>query len=615
MEAVSALVATAKSPKPEEEFAGLSTAEARRLLLENGPNELTKSEQHSLFGIVVGVLREPMFLLLLGCSTLYFMLGDYDEAGMLLSFVLFIIFIAVMQERRTEKALEALHGLVTPTARVIRDGFCQEVKASELVVGDTVVLREGDCVPCDMVLINSSSLLVDESLLTGESAPVSKVSGGADDLIVAPSDKATSTCFAGTYVVSGKAVGVVKFVGEATQLGKIGKTLADIREERTLVHREVDYLIKQMAIVGVACCVIVFVAYALLYGQVTQAALTGLSLAMGVLPEEFPVILTVFLAIGALRISYKNVLVRKNAAIESLSSCTVVCTDKTGTLTVNSMVLDTVATLGASHTFAYEEALNITSGDVTASLAHAPADRLASAELQEVIEYAMLSCQRHPHDPMEVALLSTFTSGCMSWERAHANWTFVKEYPFNRDYLMTACAWAPTENATLLEIAAKGAPDSILRFCKMSASQEQSLRCLTTELMERGLRVLAVCKAKWPVGQPLPQSQHEFSFNFLGVVAFTNPIRSGVVNAVSEAHEAGLRVVMVTGDAADTAQSVAAHVGIAASRSLGAAETAGAPAAGTLTGRQIQEMDSCELTSALTSTSVFARVLPEQVHK
>ncbi|KAH3732414.1 cation-translocating P-type ATPase [Pelomyxa schiedti] len=536
-------------------------------------------------------MKEPMFFLLLTCSCLYFILGDHDEAFMLLAFVIFIVAITVYQERRTEKALAALRGLVCPRAKVIRQGYCRFIKSTKLVVDDVVVIQEGDCVPADLVLLWTNTIVVDESLLTGESVPVMKVGGETAYELQLPGASPSHSCFAGTFIVSGKGVGVIKRTGETTQLGKIGKTLATIDSDNTSVRKEVNSLVCKMALIGGLASVVVFLSHGLLYGHWIRAILTSLSLAMGLLPEEFPVVLTVFLALGALRISYKNVLVRRNYAVESLSSCTVLCTDKTGTLTLNTMEVDT-----------------LWSQETAASLKqhHAPGE-VVCEELQAVVEYAMLSCQPHPQDPMEVALLQLFTSGTVGWGKAHPSWEVVKEYPFSRDMMMITCVWkealSTSSVSNKLTIAAKGAPESILSLCNLTTDQVTPIINAATHMMENGLRVLAVSKSQWDANTPLPNSSRDFSFTFVGLVGFRNPVRPGVVKAISDAMTAGIRVIMITGDAPETAVAVANEVGLPVSQMPYRV----------MTGEHIEaSMDNKVLANHVLSTCVFARVLPEQ---
>ena len=326
-------------PFQNESIKGLTREEVSDRLQKDGFNELPSSKPRSIFKIAFGVVKEPMFLLLVACGTLYLILGDIQEGLMLLSFVFVIMGIEFYQEKKTEKALDALKDLASPRALVIRDGEAIRIPGKEVVKGDIVVLQEGDRVPADAIILMNNNLLADESLLTGESVPVRKREWKAADKIFTPGGDDLPVVFSGSMIVQGN--GLVEVIGVAmeTEIGKIGRALESVKEEPTKLKREMSRLVKTLAIVGIILCILVIVVYTLTRGDLLKGFLAGITLAMAMLPEEFPVVLTVFLALGAWRMSKKRVLTRKPAAIETLGSATVLCTDKTGTLTQNKMTV------------------------------------------------------------------------------------------------------------------------------------------------------------------------------------------------------------------------------------------------------------------------------------
>ena len=322
-----------------EEIKGITQKEASEILRKEGYNELPSSKPKGIFKIAFGVAKEPMFLLLVSCGTLYLILGDIQEGLMLLSFVFVVMGIEFYQEKKTEKALDALKDLASPRALVIRDGETIRIPGKEVVTGDVVVLQEGDRVPADAIVMKSTNLLADESLLTGESVPVRKREWNDGDNSFIPGGDDIPVVYSGSMIVQGN--GIVKVTATAlnTEIGKIGKALESVKEEPTQLKREMGTLVKRLTIIGIILCIIVIAIYTVTRGDLLKGFLAGITLAMAMLPEEFPVVLTIFLALGAWRMSKKSVLTRKPAAIETLGSATVLCTDKTGTLTQNKMTV------------------------------------------------------------------------------------------------------------------------------------------------------------------------------------------------------------------------------------------------------------------------------------
>jgi Ca2+-transporting ATPase len=334
-------------------FTGLSEKEAVERLASEGYNELPSAGERGLFSLAFGVVREPMFLLLVACGVLYLVLGDLHEALMLLGFVFFVMGLTLYQERKTEHALDALRDLSSPRALVVRDGRERRISGREVVPGDILVISEGDRVPADAVLLSCLNLSVDESLLTGESVPVRKTDDELDGKERRPGGDDLPLIFSGTLVVQGQGIARVIATGIKTEIGKIGKVLQSVEPEVTLLQRETGRWVHHLAIVGLSLCLLVVIFYSLTHGDWLNGLLAGVTLAMATLPEELPVVLTIFLALGAWRISKKQVLTRRMPAIETLGSATVLCVDKTGTLTMNRMTV--------SKLFAGEEFFDVSS--------------------------------------------------------------------------------------------------------------------------------------------------------------------------------------------------------------------------------------------------------------
>ena len=559
-------------------LSGLSGTEAVRRLKTDGYNELPSSKPRSLLVIALNVLREPMFLLLLACGGIYFLLGDVREALLLLFFVLIVIGITLYQERKTVRVLEALRDLSSPRARVIRDGQIRRIPGREVVRGDILVLAEGDRVPADARVLWCSNLSADESLLTGESVAVRK--RAADDLppSARPGGDDLPFVYASTLVVHGKGVAAVETIGLNTEIGRIGRALLKVEEEPTSLQRETRHMVRLFAVFGAVLSLVVVAAYGLLRSDWLHGLLAGLTLAMSILPEEFVVILTVFLALGAWRLAKAQVLTRRMPVVETLGAATVLCVDKTGTLTQNRMSVNRL--------FANGEYL-----DVSAPLATLPEN------FHEIVEFAILASQRDPFDPMEKALRSLGETTLARTEHLHEHWTLVREYPLSPGLLALSHVWRGPDRQHHV-IAAKGAPEAIADLCHFSQAQLDTLGESVRQLADQGLRVLGVARAEFRE-QPLPGKQHDFDFEFLGLVGLADPIRPAVPEALAACYTAGIRVIMITGDYPGTASNIARQIGLAQREAI-------------ITGPELNRLSDAEFRSRINRINIFARVVPEQ---
>ena len=551
---------------------GLSSATAAGRLRRDGPNVLPEPERRRRWTIVVNVLREPMVLLLLGAATVYVLLGDPRDAGLLGASVLLVIGLTVYQEQKSERALQALRDLSSPRARVLRDGGIHLLAGREVVVGDVILVGEGDRVPADARVIEATDLHVDESLLTGESAPVRReVSAEGDE---------SGLLHASTLVVRGRGTAEVVATGARTSVGRIGAALGTIRSEPTPMQREIRRVVAWVAVLSMASFALMTGLYFATRGGWLDALLAGITLAMANIPEEFPVVLTVFLALGAWRMAQHKALVRRAPAIEALGSITVLCTDKTGTLTENRMAVAELAVDGE----------------------HGSVGTLATPVMRTLLETAALASPPRSHDPMERALHDAVVRvdalGTIFDERQ-----YVREYPLSAECPAVTHAWSQTGTPGTFLIACKGAPETVADLCRLPPAQRCAVLAAVDAMARRGLRVLAAASATWPGDEPtavptLPSSMRDFHFSWRGLVGFADPLRAGVPAAVVEARAAGIRLIMLTGDHVETARAIAHDAGLAEQTDVAL-------------GRDIEALDDDGLAQRIAAVSVFARVRPE----
>ncbi|MFA4836200.1 MAG: cation-translocating P-type ATPase [Dehalococcoidia bacterium] len=560
------------------EFTGLSEQQAAERLKEDGLNQLPSTARRSVFAIAYGVVREPMFLLLVAGGLLYFLLGEIQEGFMLLGFVFVVMGITFSQERKTERALEALRDLSSPRALVIRDGVEKRIAGRDVVNGDLLIVKEGDRVPADAVMLACSNLSIDESLLTGESVSVRKVACEGTREMERPGGDDLPCIYSSTLVVQGQGIARVKGTGLHTEIGKIGKSLQTLETESTALQQETGKLVRNLAILGLSLSVVVIVVYGLTRGNWIEGILAGVALAMAVLPEEFPVVLVIFLALGAWRISKNQVLTRRVPAVETLGSATVLCVDKTGTLTLNRMSVSKLFAGGK-----YWEVHD--------------SEKSLPEEFHRLIEYGILASQRDPFDPMEKAITQLGQRYLDNTEHLHRNWTLEHEYPLSKNLLAMSEVWKSPEGSDYV-IAAKGAPEAIADLCHLDAAQTEDLMRHIRKMADEGLRLLGVAAARF--SEPgLPGTQHDFKFELVGLLGLTDPVRPGVAEAVRECNTAGIRVVMITGDYSGTAQNIARQIGLE-------------PNDAVITGAELDKMNDSELQQRIQNVSIFARVVPEQ---
>jgi Ca2+-transporting ATPase len=571
------------NPAPSAPIRGLRERDVQARLKTEGYNELPRPDRRTPLRIILEVVREPMLALLLAGGVIYLALGDLKEALILLVFASMSVLITVVQETRTERVLEALRDLASPRALVIRDGARKRIAGREVVRGDFILLSEGDRVPADAVLLQGHDLQIDESLLTGESVPVRKT--GSGDLALSidrrPGGDDLPYVFSGSLVVRGTGTGEVIATGARSEIGKIGQSLRTLETEPPRLQAQTRRLVWVFALAGGAVSVLAVVLYGTLRGEWLDAVLAGIALGMSMLPEELPVVLTVFMAMGAWRISRARVLTRRAAAIETLGSATVLCTDKTGTLTENKMSIAELR-LKSAKSFRPRK----TTG------AKMPED------FHDLVEFGLLASAQDPVDPMEKAFHGLAREQLVETEHLHAaDWELVHAYGLGPDLLAMSNVWRVANGRHEFVVAAKGAPEAIADLCHLSAEDLAALTQSVDAMAVEGLRVLGVARASFE-GQASPDSQHDFAFEFLGLVGLADPLRQSVPDAVSECRSAGIRVIMITGDYPATARAIAREAGL--------------DAEDLVTGEELDQLSEANLAQRVRTATVFARIMPEQ---
>lgn len=527
---------------------GLTTEEVAQRRKQFGPNSLPESERKSMLRRILGLFAEPMLLLLLAAASLSFLVSDALEGSVLLGMVFLIIGITAYQEGRAEQALAALDRLSAPMASVTRNGVRQSISAVDLVPGDLIWLTEGDRVPADAKLLTPTHLAAEESALTGESLAVNKQPG--------------DSVFSGTLIVSGRASAEVTATGVSTELGKIGKSLSEIDTTKTRLQHEVNRLVLVFAALAITVALTVAIVLTITRSDLVQGLLAGIATAMAIIPEELPVVLTIFLALGAWRMSQERVLTRRSAVIETLGSATVICVDKTGTLTMNSMVIDELIPW-----------------------------RDSDPEL--LAEVGALASPKLSFDPVDLAFLGhedALRPGGTVGDP-------LREYPLHPELMATSQVWHSPEGK--LRVATKGAPEAVMELCDMSDEERAEVLELVNSRANTGARLIAVGYTEVLDADDLPQHHADLKPRFIGLAALRDPIRAGVPAAIAECHTAGIRVIMITGDYPGTASAIAAGVGIENPEL-------------TLTGADLEQLSEAELAERVRTVNVFARMRPNQ---
>jgi Ca2+-transporting ATPase len=541
------------------DYCGLSSQEVRLLQQEHGKNELVPEKKNTFLKKVLEIIREPMFLLLFGTAMLYFILGEPKDGLIMIGFVVFMVSINVFQEWRTDRTLQALKDLSSPKVMVIRNGVIENIDSKELTVGDLMILEEGEKISADGRIIEMFDLGVDESTLTGESDVVwKKVNLSTED---EDAHWQRNHCYAGTAVTQGAAIIKVNATGLKTEYGKIGQAILSAPQQSTPLEKQTRYLIKVCSLIGLMMFIMVAIATYTHSNSMIGSILAGVTLAMAMIPEEFPVILTVFLAMGAWRLAQKKSLIRRMPSVETLGSVSVLCVDKTGTLTQNKMTLQELCTF-------------------------------KDAPLDELLYWAALGCETEPYDPMEQAILARAMSDGINKHELFCK-KLLFEYSFNSTTKMMGHVW---EIDGVPALAAKGSPESILPLCRLTPADRAKIESAQTTLASKGYRVIAVAKR---TNMPsIPEELRGNELELLGLLGLEDPPREAVPGAIKICTKAGVRIVMITGDNGITAKSIAGKIGIPHSNEV-------------ITGKELEDMSDDELRKRIKTVNIFARVIPK----
>lgn len=558
----------------------LTENQAKELLNQFGANSLPQGQTQNTWRRFFKLLKEPMLLLLVLTASIYLVMGDLSE-GMMLGISAFVVIgISFYQEHKSEKALAALKELSSPRALVVRNGIEKRIPSKDLVPGDLIALHEGDRVPADGIVLQSHNLTIDESLLTGESISVRKIELSTEpDVEKFLSLENSFKIFSSTLVVGGTAFARVVNTGSKTEVGKIGKLLKETKPDELNLTKEIRQMVKVFALAGGLTCLSLILIYGLTKGDWLQAFLVGLATQIALLPEEFPVVLAIFLAMGAWRLSKVQVLIRSPGSIERLGAIDVLCVDKTGTLTLNQMC---VAALGNKSNL-----IPITTHSA----------KSLDEEFHEVVEFGVLASQRDPFDPMEKAIRKLVEEEKWGADHIHRDWEFIRDYPLSDSLFAMSCVWKAHSSDSYI-VAAKGAPEAIVDLCHLDKIESEKVLNSSVTMAKQGLRVLGVARATFEKSK-LPQDQHDFDFEWMGLIGLEDPLRKEVPAAIKSCRDAGIRVIMMTGDYPETAIKIAGQAGIETQNSL-------------ITGSELNSLSDEDLKARLKHSHIFARMIPEQ---
>jgi len=541
---------------------GLTDSEILDSRKKHGENQLAYKKESGFFGAVKNIAKEPMVILLLVAASIYFISGNADD-GIFMAFAIVLVAgISLYQDSRSRNALQKLKDLTQPISKVIRNGEIQEVKSEELVLGDSLMIEEGTAVAADGEIFQSNDFSVDESILTGESLSVFKDNSADKNQV-----------FSGTTVASGLAIIIVTAIGNETKLGKIGKSLESIQDEKTPLELQINSFVKNMVIAGV---VVFFIVWGINYFQsysFSDSLIKALTLAMSILPEEIPVAFTTFMALGAWRLMKMGIIVKQMKTVETLGSATVICTDKTGTITENRMSLAKIFTLK--------------SGEISTP------ENLENDEEKELIRLAMWASEPIPFDPMEIALHSVYGEEFESDERP--NFKLVHEYPLGGKPPMMTHIFEDSTGKRI--ISAKGAPEAMIKVSDLSLAQKKQVNDALAELTSEGYRVLGVGEANFK-GIDYPKKQQEFPFTFKGVVAFYDPPKKNITKVLEDFYTAGINVKIITGDNSTTTTAIAKQV-----RFRGFEKS--------ITGEELMKLSDEAVQKTVQDFQVFTRMFPE----
>ncbi|KGO90803.1 cation-translocating P-type ATPase [Flavobacterium suncheonense] len=541
---------------------GLTDEEVKKSQKEFGYNQIDGQQKSSWYYLLFNILKEPMLLLLIAVSIIYVIVGNYTEALFMFGAIVAVSAISFYQDNRSRIALEALEKLNEPLSIVIRNSKVVQVPTHEITVGDLCIIEEGKMINADGKIVHSNDFSVNEASLTGESFSVFK-----------SSDTTDANVYSGTLVVSGLAVIKVTAIGKNTRLGKIGQSIKEIKEEVSPLQKQITRFVKNMAYIGIAVFLMVWIYSFYQTGSIIESLLTGLTLAMSVLPEEIPVAFTTFMALGAWKLMREGIIIKQSSVVETLGSTTVICTDKTGTITENTMHLKQLYDFKTDKTYNHDE--------------------FKETDLSQLITYAMWSSEPVPFDPMEKTIHNIYEQTQQTDRRNE--FRMIHEYPLDGKPPMMTHLFENHSGERI--IAAKGAPEAILAVSDLTEQQKEVLRKKIQTFGQEGYRVLGVAKSTF-TGNHFPEKQQDFSFEFLGFTVFYDPPKQGIQDVFQKIYDAGIKVKVITGDNADTTKAIALQAGIRNSTSA-------------VNGAEITNNTPSELIALTKKTTLFTRMFPE----
>ena len=545
-----------------KQLSGLTEEELKASREKFGYNQTDNTHKNSWFELLFDILKEPMLLLLIAVSVIYVIVGNYSEALFMLGAIILVSGISFYQDNRSKKALEALEKLNEPLSTVIRNSKVIQIPTREIAVGDLCITEEGKMINADGEIIHSNDFSVNEASLTGESFSVFKNQDTEDKKV-----------YSGTLTVSGLAVFKVEKIGAETKLGKIGTSIHHIKEERSPLQIQIARFVKGMAIIGIIVFLMVW-AYSFWQSRnIMESLLVGLTLAMSILPEEIPVAFTTFMALGAWKLMREGIIIKRSSVVETLGSTTVICTDKTGTITENSMRLKALFNYKTNQVF-----------DET---------HLNELELSELIQYAMWSSEPVPFDPMEKTLHQVYKQ--TQKDDLRRDFQMIHEYPLEGKPPMMTHLFENSSRKRI--VATKGAPEAILAVSHLPDSEKEMLRRQISDFGKQGYRVLGVAKCTFE-GSHFPEKQQDFNFDFLGFTVFYDPPKKDIQQVFQKIYDAGIKVKVITGDNADTTNAIARQAGIIN------------PTAA-VNGSEITHHSEAELIEISKDTTLFTRMFPE----
>lgn len=547
--------------KVNDHFTGLTDEEVKKSRERYGTNKKNSKRQNKFSSVLKEIVTEPLFIILVITSCIYFLLGEYGEGIIMLIALSFVSGIAVFQENRSRNAVDALNKLSAPLTKVIRNGVQSQIPSDEIVLNDLIYIEDGDLVPADGIIMKMNDFSVNESLLTGEALPVYK------DLT-----ENNNRIFQGTQTTSGSCIARVNAIGKNSALGKISGSLEEIQVSKTPLQLQIKSFIRSMVSIGTIAFVIVWGINYYISKDILQSLLRGLTLAMSVLPEEIPVAFSTFMALGAYHLYKKQVIARSPHTVETLGAATVICVDKTGTITENKMRLTKIYQFVDNRLFDYDD---------------------GAGEYNEVLNYALWASETEPFDAMEKSIHNLY--GSLAPTDKRNEYTMVHEYPLGGSPPIMTHAFKNNSGNHI--IACKGGLETVLKQCTLSNDSKSEIQSTARQLASRGYRVLGVCKSNLTLDS-LPDSQHDIVFEFLGVLAFNDPPKKNMPEILKQFYDAGIDVKMITGDYAETAMAIAHQIKFN-------------KGSGILTGEQVMKMEAGQLNQEVINVNIFARMFPE----